>query len=149
MTKSGHILVSACLAGYNCRYDGRNALNAELMADLAGQPWMAVCPEQLGGLDTPRTPAVIQGGDGYDVISGKAVVIDDNGFDLTRFFINGAETVLDICLRFKVSRVYLKDRSPSCGVESSRLNGSVTGVCAALLIKAGIEVKEIKSRGRN
>ena len=119
------------------------------MADLAGQPWTAVCPEQLGGLDTPRVPAQIPGGDGYDVISGKAGVIDDNRRDVTRFFINGAEIVLDICLRFKVSRVYLKDRSPSCGVESSRLNGSVTGVCAALLIKADIDVVEIKSRGRN
>ncbi|MEW6264190.1 MAG: DUF523 domain-containing protein [Thermodesulfobacteriota bacterium] len=144
------ILVSACLVGRPCRYDGRGALSPELVSDLAGRPWLAVCPEQLGGLATPRTPARLKGGDGEEVLSGRARVVDTAGQDVTGAFIHGAEAVLDLAVRLKVEICYLKDRSPSCGLTvSSGESGPVKGpgVLAALLIRSGFKVVEVKARG--
>ena len=140
------ILVSACLVGRPTRYDGRTAVNRELLELLSGRDWAAVCPEQLGGLGTPRPPADMEGGTGSDVLRGAARVIDRNGRDVTDAFLSGAESVLDIARRFRVERCYLKDRSPSCAVTSftdkkGRPRGR--GVCAAILTEAGFEVIEM------
>jgi len=106
------------------------------MDQLKGVIWLPVCPEQLGGLPTPREAADISGGDGYDVLAGKARVMTKSGTDLTEAFIRGAQQVLFIALSQNIDRAYLKARSPSCG-----LSGSI-GVTAALLRLNQINVTE-------
>lgn len=129
-------LVSACLVGLCTRYDGQIKENPDCLAKIAGTCWIPVCPEQLGGLSTPREAADLVGGDGGDVLSGKARVVSKSGTDLTAEFIRGAEQVLQIARLRRVTRVYLKARSPSCAV-----HGKI-GVTAALLHLAGIELVE-------
>lgn len=106
------------------------------MQHLDGKRWVPVCPEQLGGLTTPRTPADLTGGDGNDVLAGRASVIDRQGQDVTRQFIHGARQCLAIAQSQNISTALLKARSPSCGLSP------VTGVTAALLLANGIKVIE-------
>ena len=76
-------LVSACLMGLKTRYDGQvfTSRPCELVLDDA--IWLPVCPEQLGGLSTPRTAADLVGGDGHDVLASRARVITKDGTDVT------------------------------------------------------------------
>lgn len=94
--------------------------------------WVPVCPEQLGGLSTPRTAADLRGGDGYDVLANRASVLDRNGRDVSTEFIRGARQVLAIARALRIEHALLKARSPSCGL------GDPVGVTAALLRKNGI-----------
>jgi uncharacterized protein YbbK (DUF523 family) len=137
MTSRRVILVSACLAGLRTRYDNKIVDHPLCIEALEGCIWIPVCPEQLGGLPTPRCPADIVGGDGSDVLEGRARVVCDDGTELTGQFVHGAEMVAEIASRLQVEKVYLKARSPSCGV-------SKTGVTAALLRKRGFELVEFE-----
>ena len=146
------ILVSACLAGRRTRYDGRSSPWDELAAEIGNEEWLAVCPEQMGGLPTPRPAASIMDGDGRDVLEGRARVIGQDGSDLTGNFLAGAEAVLNIALRIKAETVYLKDRSPSCGLAPFLDREGVRhgpGVCAALLKKYGFRVIEVQAKARD
>ena len=96
-----------------------------------------VCPEQLGGLSTPREAADLTNGDGNDVINSIAQVCTKSGHDVTAAFIQGAEQTLKIAKMQNISKAILKARSPSCG-----LNGNI-GVTAALLKKHNIEIIEV------
>lgn len=98
--------------------------------------WIPVCPEQLGGLPTPRVAAALVGGDGFSVLAGDAKVVDKTGRDVSKEFILGAEQVLHIARARKIELAFLKSRSPSCGV------GAITGVTAALLIRENITCVE-------
>ncbi len=129
-----HCLVSACLIGLCTRYDGRSKPNEDCLRHLADFYWIPICPEQLGGLPTPRTAAEIVGGDGHDVLTGAARVIDRNGIDRTDHFLRGAHMVLTIAQMLQISRALFKSGSPSCGLAPK------TGVATALLQKHGIEV---------
>ena len=132
-------LVSACLMGLKTRYDGQvfTSRPCELVLDDA--IWLPVCPEQLGGLSTPRTTADLVGGDGHDVLAGRARVVNKDGDDVTENFILGARQVLEIALRQKISGIFLKSGSPSCGL-TPRL-----GVTAALLSQhKGFYIKEFE-----
>lgn len=140
------VLVSACLVGMQTRYDGTDGLNAELVGRLSGANWLPVCPEELGGLPTPRPPADMVGGDGHDVLAGRARVIDINGQDVTAAFVEGARRVLATAQRLGVQVCYLKARSPSCGLTpcwTTAGHRRGIGVCAALLAENGIEIIEI------
>ena len=129
------ILVSSCLAGLQTRYDNKITDHPRCREALEGCIWIPVCPEQLGGLPTPRRPADIVGGSGSEVLEGRARVVCDDGSDLTEHFVRGAQMVLEIASRQHVDKVFLKARSPSCGVTK-------TGVTAALLQKHGFELEE-------
>jgi uncharacterized protein YbbK (DUF523 family) len=129
-------LISACLVGLCTRYDGQTKANPDCLAQIKTTNWVPICPEQLGGLPTPREAADIIGGDGKDVLAGKARVVTKSGIDLTAEFIRGAEQVLQIAHLQHPSMAFLKARSPSCAV-----SGNI-GVTAALLQASGIEVKE-------
>lgn len=129
------ILVSSCLAGLCTRYDGRIVENPVCLDRIKDTIWIPMCPEQLGGLPTPRTAADIIGGNGTDVLEGHAKVICKDGTDVTEQFIKGAQQLLDIAQRQNISTVLLKARSPSCGVTKE-------GVAAALLKKHGFPVEE-------
>lgn len=138
------ILVSACLLGIDCKYNGENNFKEELLNFLKDKDYILVCPEQLGGLPTPRNPSEITGGDGRDVLDGACRVKDNKGFDVTKPFIKGAEETLKIAQLYKARAAILKKRSPSCG-SIDIYNGNFQyktkkgkGVTAALLEENGI-----------
>ncbi len=129
-------LVSACLTGLATRYDGRSKPDALCRKQLQNTTWIPVCPEQLGGLATPRQPATLVGGNGHDVLRGKAKVIRADGEDVTTAFIQGANMVLTIARQQNIQCCYLKSKSPSCGA------GAILGVTTALLLEHGLPVVE-------
>lgn len=140
------ILVSACLAGLPCRYNGSAKTDRECSKMVAGGEAIVFCPEVASGLPTPRTPCEIVGGDGGDVLDGRAKVIDVNGRDCTEFFVLGAKKALEFVKINNINAAYLKSLSPSCGC-GTIYDGSFSGVkiegdgvLAALLKRNGIEV---------
>ncbi len=129
-------LVSACLVGLCTRYDGKIKKNNNCLDSLQQGTWIPICPEQLGGLPTPREPADIIGGDGHDVLAGTARVITKTGVDVSRQFIQGAQQVLQIALSQEIRSVFLKSGSPSCAVRNT------CGVTAAILSQHGFALEE-------
>jgi len=137
------VLVSACLLGIRCRYDGSHAYCPEVFDELWRKHFAPVCPEQLGGLPTPRVPANIKGGDGRDVLRGMAKVINQKGEDVTAAFLKGAQETLSIAQLLKAKKAILKDHSPSCGCQTIHREEGLSrgvGVTAALLAENGCEV---------
>lgn len=140
-------LVSACLLGVPCRYDGGHKQSR--MIDQLGEryEWVPVCPEEMGGLPTPRPPAEIDEGDGADVLDGRSHVRQvESGADVTAEYLRGAERSLALAREKGATRAYLKSRSPSCGCgeitrKGIRLPGD--GVTAALLKRHGIDVVSV------
>ncbi len=126
-------LVSACLVGLCTRYDGRKKPDQRCLDLLRNATWLPVCPEQLGGLPTPRPCADIVGGEGSDVLLGSARVLTKDGTDVSKAFIAGAYQVLAIAQSQPVQAVLLKSRSPSCGEK---------GVTATLLKQHGFHLQE-------
>lgn len=140
------ILVSACLLGANCKYNGENNLNYKLKELLEGEKIITVCPERFAGLSIPRPPSEIQGGDGRDVLEGRAKVRDKFEKDITEEFIKGAQKSLDLAEHKGCNLAILKARSPSCGSKQI-YDGSFSGdkkegvgVTTALLESKGIRV---------
>ena len=131
-------LASACLAGLKTRYDGRILVSAAGRKAVAGGICIPVCPEQLGGLPTPRTAADLVGGDGHDVLAGRARVLDRTGKDMTENFILGARQVLAIARQQEIAKVIFKAGSPSCGLVPK------LGVTAALMQEQGYEIIELE-----
>ena len=137
------VIISACLVGLNTRYDGQDAYSKEA-AETKDALLIPVCPEQLAGLSTPRAMAEIREGNGTEVLSGKARVVDREGIDRTRQFIRGAEEVWKIIRITGAKKALLKEKSPSCGVLKIKREGETIdgmGVLTALLKREGIEVK--------
>ena len=135
------VLVSACLMGAKCRYDGTDCQTAVKL--VKGEVPVPVCPEQLGGLSTPRPKSTIHGGDGRQVWSGAARVVTEEGARVTEQFITGAGKAVRIAALVGATKAYLKENSPSCGVrftneDFERRPG--IGVTTALLIASGIKV---------
>jgi uncharacterized protein YbbK (DUF523 family) len=139
-------LVSACLMGVHCRFDGKSSLDKDIKQLVKEGKAVPVCPEQIGGLSTPRLPAEIVGGDGFDVLDGKAKVITIEGEDVTEAFIRGATETLRIAKSVGATEAILKERSPSCGscmIYDGSFKGQKQagkGVTAALLKRNGIKV---------
>ena len=141
------LLVSACLVGIPCRYDGGSCSHDQLQALAAQGDVLPICPEVSGGLPPPRPPAEIQGGDGGDVLEGRARVVNIEGKDVTAEFLAGAQKALRVARCRSIKEAILKARSPSCGV-GQIYDGSFSGrlvegngVTAALLKREGIIVK--------
>ncbi|MBN1683914.1 MAG: DUF523 domain-containing protein [Gammaproteobacteria bacterium] len=144
-------LISCCLLGIPCQYNGQLAvrqLQPELLAQL-DCVLIPVCPEQLGGLSTPRKPCDIQFGDGFDVLAGNARVKSEDGEDFTEHFIKGAQNVLAIAKILKGDGVITQKRSPSCSC-AGVYDGTFTrhlidgyGVTAALLKQNGFELIDL------
>lgn len=140
------IIISACLCGIDTRYDGKNNLNKNAVRLLEEGKAIIVCPEQLGGLSTPRPPHEIVGGAGAEVLDRKAKVISIEGRDGTEQFIKGAEATLEIARKVNADIAILKAKSPSCG-KGKIYDGSFSGikkdgngVTSELLIRNGIKV---------
>lgn len=140
------ILVSSCLAGLKVRYNGTHCLDEKVAKLIEEKKAVAVCPEVLGGLSIPREPAEIIGGDGNDVLDGKAKVVTENGKDVTEHFLRGAYATLEVAKKVGATLVVLKENSPSCGstmVYSGEFNGQKIagdGVTSALLKRNGFKV---------
>lgn len=130
------ILVSACLLGVECRYNGKGELKKDIEMLLKEHELIPVCPEQLGGLATPRDPAEIQGNK----------IITKTGVNVTKEYLKGAEEVLKLAKLYNCSTAILKERSPSCGYGKiydgtfSKILIDGNGAAADLLIKNGIKV---------
>jgi uncharacterized protein YbbK (DUF523 family) len=129
-------LCSACLLGIKCRYNGKSALNKKVVKLLETETLVPVCPEQLGGLPTPREPAERRGNK----------VFTRSGKDVTMEFERGARQVLKIAKLLGIKEAILKQGSPSCGC-GKIYNGSFSkkiiegdGVTTALLKKNGIKI---------
>ena len=136
-------LISACLAGVPCRFDGGTKEKEGAKRLVAEGRALPVCPEQLGGLATPRSPAEIEEGDGTGVVAGAARVIDATGEDRTEAFLRGARETLRLARLVGADGAILKERSPSCGRHALHRSGAVvagSGVTAALLEAEGIPV---------
>jgi len=139
------ILVSACLVGLNCKYNGGNNYNEEIFNLVKTGKAIPVCPEQLGGLQTPRAPSEIK------IIDGKRHVINNQNVDVTAEFEKGAEEVLKLVKELNITKAILQTRSPSCGVgkiysgnfDGELVNGN--GILAELLLKNGVEVININN----
>lgn len=131
-------LVSGCLVGLCTRYDARIKPSSACMKRLKGAMWIPVCPEQLGGLSTPRTAADIIGGDGLDVLAGLARVITRSKQDVTTQFISGARQCLAIAQAQNIKTAFLKSGSPSCGLTPQ------IGITAALLQQHGVRIIEFE-----
>ncbi len=148
------ILVSACLMGQCTRYDGGHCLSATLWVHLQTRPYIALCPELLGGLSVPRPPArfigATPGREGAEVLAGQAHIMAQDGREVTEAFIRGARRVLSVAQAAGVTQALLKDRSPSCAWDPAGQNpqgGPGQGVLAALLHAEGIEVVEVRAEG--
>lgn len=142
------VLVSACLAGVACRYDGTACPDPAVEALVRSGRALPVCPEQLGGLPTPRRRAEIRGGDGEAVLDGRARVVNAAGEDVTESFLRGARETLRLARLAGADRALLKARSPSCaageiydGSFSGRRRAGA-GVTAALLRREGLDVRD-------
>jgi len=143
-TNNEKVLVSACLMGEKCRYDGDDCLNSDIVKKIDNP--VLCCPEVMGGLPTPRVPAEIIGGNADDVLDGQAQVITITGKAVTSEFIAGAYQTLKLAKEKQVSIAILKEESPSCG-SCSVYDGSFTGnkiigtgITTALLRRHGIRV---------
>ena len=134
------ILISACLAGVNCKYSGDNNYNEKVANLLKRGDAILICPEQMGGLPTPRLGAEIVEKD------GKRYVYMKDGTDVTEQFERGAKEVLEIAKKVNATKAVLKSRSPSCGVgiiydgtfTKTKIEGD--GITTKLLRENGIEV---------
>ena len=130
------ILISACLLGCRCRYDGGSKPHPAAAALAERHQLVPICPEQLGGLPTPRPPA--------ERIGDR--VVTKSGTDVTEQYRRGAEEALLLCELTGCQAAVLKERSPSCGcgeIYDGTFSGTLTvgdGVTAAVLKKAGIPV---------
>ena len=117
MEQHMNILVSACLIGEACRYDGKSQPCEKVMALAAACNLVPVCPEQLGGLPTPRIPSEVQP-------DGR--VVNREGVDCTQAFVKGAQAAVSIARDCGCTCAILKSRSPSCGVKEV-YDGTFTG----------------------
>lgn len=131
-----NILVSACLLGLDCKYSGGNNINEKIIKLKYKYNLIPVCPEQLGGLSTPRNPAEISGG----------LIIDSDGNDITTFFKKGANETLKIAKLFDCHIAIMKSKSPSCGfgkVYDGSFSGKLIpgiGFASQILQESGITV---------
>lgn len=137
------VLVSKCLLGHACQYDGtvpKRRLSPWLIERLGCQV-VAVCPEELAGLPTPRQRMEIVGGDGFDILNNRARVMTCNGRDKSREMLIGAMATLDATRRHNVKKMIVRRRSPSCS-NSQIADGTFTG---NMVDGVGIAVAMIRS----
>ncbi len=134
------VIVSACLIGNNCKYNGGNNKNEKIIEFLKDKEVILVCPEVMGGMDTPRLKSEIINED------GELKVINENGEDVTSFFVEGANIALRRAIANGAKLAIVKEKSPSCGYkkiyngkfDGVKVNGS--GVFTRLLIENGIKI---------
>jgi len=139
-------LISACLLGLPCTWDGADKRNKNAIELAHSEKLIPVCPEQLGGLPTPRIAQEIQDGSGEDVLDGRRRVLNKSGDDVTEEFLRGAEEALKIANQMEIKEFIGRSRSPSCGfgqIYDGSFSGQLApgnGVTVALLMRNGIRI---------
>jgi uncharacterized protein YbbK (DUF523 family) len=130
------VLVSACLLGIPCRWHGRRPKKREELIRRLHQRYVLVpiCPEQLGGMPTPRTSETLHGTGDQVLDEGLRIIAPETGEDVTRFHVDGARYALEIAEIVGAKRAYLKGGSPSCDRQ---------GVTGEVLKRGGIKVIRI------
>jgi len=151
MAEEMPVLVSACLLGRECRYDGSQNRDRALERELAAGGMRAVpfCPEEHGGLGTPRPAAWIEREGAAAVLDGRDRVVTDAGVDVTARFVKGAKGALATCREHGILLAFLKERSPSCGSCNTHVGRALAngpGVTTELLRRNGIEVRPVEGR---
>jgi uncharacterized protein YbbK (DUF523 family) len=136
------ILVSACLLGLRTRYDADSKPSDEIIELAKTERLIPVCPEQLGGLSTPRMKSTLSGGDGRAALSGSAKVVNEGGRDVTDNFLRGARATLAIAKVFGARFAILKEKSPSCGVEKTHVDFELTDGCG--VTTAALDLRNIE-----
>jgi uncharacterized protein YbbK (DUF523 family) len=148
------IIVSSCLVGINSRYDQKSNSHPQLIEEMSSGGLLPLCPEQLGGMPTPRIPCEVRGGTAGELLQqyhqedGDSLVrvINRAGRDVTAQFVKGAEEVARLADFYGVRAAVLKARSPSCGCgrvydgSFSRQLIEGNGVTAELLLQHGVTV---------
>lgn len=137
------LAVSACLAGVPCRYNGAARPDAQIVEWVVRGETVAVCPEVMAGLPTPRPPAEIVGGDGDAVLAGRARVVCADGTDVTAEFVAGARQAAAALTSRGVTHAVLQAKSPTCGC-GVIYDGTHTG---ALRPGDGVFTAELRRRG--
>ncbi len=127
------ILISACLLGVNCKYNGQNNYKEDLLNKLKDKELIPFCPEIVGGLQTPREPS--------EIINDK--VMNKKGIDVTENYQRGAKEALALCQRLNIKKALLKAKSPSCG-SGKIYDGTFT---STLISGDGITAKLLKENG--
>ncbi|MCX6809622.1 MAG: DUF523 domain-containing protein [Candidatus Berkelbacteria bacterium] len=142
-------IISACLLGVNCRFNGKNKFSPKAKHVFDGGEVILICPEMLINLGIPREACEIVGGDGFDVLEGKARVVSKSGKDFTQLYLDAAQKASAMIENLGITKAYLKSGSPTCGA-GTIYNGDFTGekkngfgVFSALLKNNGIELVEI------
>ncbi|MFC1588136.1 DUF523 domain-containing protein [Planctomycetota bacterium] len=128
------VLFSTCFLGFPCRWHGRPAKRREKLIKKLMKKYILVpvCPEQLGGMSTPRTSETLKGGTGAQVLDkGLRIIAPETGEDVTDYHINGSYYSLNIAQTVGAKRAYLKGGSPTCDKE---------GVTGEVLKRAGVKV---------
>lgn len=139
-------LISACLLGIRCTWNNGDARKEKAVQLLQNEIFIPVCPEQLGGLSTPRFCQEILKGTGEEVLDKKCPVLNSEGEDVTECFIKGAQETLKIAQLFSVKKFISKSRSPSCGlgkIYDGTFSGKLiqgNGVTTALLLRNGLTI---------
>lgn len=139
------ILVSACLCGEECRYNGKSVPN-KIVGRLESKNIIKVCPELLGGLLIPREPCEIVNGTAKDVIQNKAQILGITGLDYTKQYMLGINETIKIVKQNKIKKAILKQSSPSCGygvIYDGSFSGRKimgNGLLAEELLKIGVEI---------
>lgn len=134
------ILISSCLVGVNCRYNGKNSFNNKVQEIFLNNQSICLCPETLGGLSTPRKPCEIINS------NGNLLVLTKDKNDCTKEYFKGANLILKICLELNVSIAILKSKSPACGLgkifDGSHTNKLIdgNGILANLLLENNIAI---------
>ncbi|WP_026885355.1 DUF523 domain-containing protein [Clostridium beijerinckii] len=138
-------IISACLCGVNCKYSGKNNLSDRCLKLFREGKAVLVCPEQLGGLQTPRNPVELNN-TASEVLEGNGKALSNKGEDVTKQFIDGAYETLKIAKELGATKAILKEGSPSCG-SNFVYDGTFTGnkikgkgITALLLENEGITV---------
>ena len=132
------MLVNACLVGENCKYNGKNNKNEKILEFIRDKNVILVCPEVMGGLDIPRLKS--------EIVNHSDVVINENGEDVTDFFVKGAKKALKKALDNDVKLAVLKQKSPSCGykkIYNGKFNGTIingNGIFARMLEERKIKI---------
>lgn len=127
------LLVSACLVGTNCKYNGKNNKNEAVLKYLEGKEYMTICPELLTGLPIPRPCVELAGGR----------LIDDRGNDVDELYRHGVELALQQLDGEEIALAILQSRSPTCGVNQV-YDGTFSG---RLVAGQGLFAKALKERG--
>lgn len=146
--KKPPIIVSACLVGKRCRYNGEDRAHAGVRRFLRGKNYLAVCPERLAGWGVPRPPVEFHGGGAKKVAEGKAGIVDDRGRDRTASLLGGVNRALGRAVLSRASEAILKEKSPSCGVGKVYRDGKLArgeGMFTYWLRRHGIKTRSEES----